>query len=68
MADRIMNMAIAIAGDDPKKIQQMRDAVEKGFSQAGLEFNKATSGELPQICIDTQAVVMDRFDELQKLG
>jgi len=62
-----MTMAIAIAGDDPKKIQQMRDAVEKGFSQAGLEFNKATNSDLPQICTDTQAEVMERFDELQKL-
>ena len=67
VADRIMTMAIAIAGDDPKKIQQMRDAVEKGFSQAGLEFNKATNSDLPQICTDTQAEVMERFDELQKL-
>jgi len=65
VADRIMTMAKFIAGDDPNKIQQMRDAVEKGFSQAGLDFNKATNSDLPQICKDTCAEVMKRFDELQ---
>jgi hypothetical protein len=65
VADRIMTMAKAIAGDDPKKLQQMRDAVEKGFSEAGLEFNKATKSDLPQICKDTYTEVMKRFDELQ---
>ena len=65
LADRIMTMAKAIAGDDPKKLQQMRDAVEKGFSQAGLDFNKATNSDLPQICKDTCNEVMKRFDELQ---
>ena len=65
VADRIMTMAKAIAGDDPKKLQQMRDAVEKGFSQAGLDFNKATKSDLPQISKDTYTEVMKRFDELQ---
>lgn len=65
VADRIMTMAIAIAGNDPKKMQQMRTAVEKGFSQAGLDFNKATNSDLPQICKDTCTEVMKRFDELQ---
>ena len=65
VADRIMSMAISIAGDDPSKIQQMRDAVEKGFSEAGLDFNKATNGDLPQICKDTCTEVRKRFDELQ---
>ncbi|WP_435788667.1 hypothetical protein [Clostridium sp.] len=65
VADRIMTMAKAIAGDDPKKLQQMRAATEKGFSEAGLEFNKATESELPQICKDTYTEVMKRFDELQ---
>lgn len=65
VADRIMTMAKYIAGDDQNKIQQMRDAVEKGFSQAGIDFNKATKSDLPQICKDTCAEVMKRFDELQ---
>lgn len=65
VADRIMTMAKYIAGDDPKKLQQMRDAVEKGFSQAGLEFSKATKSDLPQISKDTYTEIMKRFDELQ---
>jgi hypothetical protein len=65
VADRIMTMAQYIAGEDPNKIQQMRDAVEKGFSQAGLDFSKATKSDLPQICKDTYTEVMKRFDDLQ---
>jgi len=65
VADRIMTMATAIAGDDPNKLQQMRDAVENGFSQAGLEFKDATKSDLPQISKDTYTEVMSRFDKLQ---
>ena len=67
VADRIMTMAKAIAGDDPNKLQQMRKAVEKGFSQAGVDFKKATGSDLPQICKDTCTEVMKRFDELQNI-
>lgn len=65
VADRIMTMATAIAGDDQDKLQKMRDAVEKGFSQAGLEFKDATKSDLPQICKDTYTEIMSRFDKLQ---
>ncbi|HEY5561717.1 MAG TPA: hypothetical protein VIK72_08190 [Clostridiaceae bacterium] len=65
VADRIMTMAKAIAGDDPDKMQQMRAAVEKGFSEAGIEFKKAANSDLPQISKDTITEVMKRFDELQ---
>ena len=65
VADRIMTMAQALAGNDPDKLQQMRDAVEKGFSEAGLDFKNATNSDLPQISKDTMAEVMQRFDALQ---
>ena len=65
VADRIMTMATAIAGDDSNKLQQMRDAVEKGFTEAGLTFKDATDSDLPQICKDTMTEVMNRFDKLQ---
>ena len=65
VADRIMTMATAIAGADPNKLQQMRDAVEKGFTEAGLSFKNATDSDLPQICKDTMTEVMNRFDKLQ---
>ncbi|MGE5627269.1 MAG: hypothetical protein ACM3X7_04035 [Solirubrobacterales bacterium] len=65
VADRIMTMAQYFAGDDPEKLQQMRDAVEKGFAEAGYDFKNATDSDLPQICQDTIAEVMRRFDQLQ---
>lgn len=66
VSDRIMKLAEAIAGDDPDKIQKMRDAVEKGFKAAGLDFTSATGNKkLPQICQDTYTEVMDRFDKWQ---
>lgn len=65
VSDRIMTMAKALAGNDKDKLQQMRDAVEKGFAQAGLDFKRATTSDLPQICKDTHTEIMKRFDELQ---
>lgn len=65
VATRIMTLAKAIAGDDPDKIQKMRDAVDEGFKQAGLDFKNATNSDLPQICNDTYTEVMKRFDEWQ---
>lgn len=65
VADRIMTMATAIAGNDPDKLQQMRDAVQKGFEEAGSAFKDATKSDLPQICKDTYTEVMSRFDKLQ---
>ena len=60
-----MTMAQALAGDDPDKLQQMRDAVEKGYSEAGTVFKSATNSGLPQISQDTHDEIMRRFDELQ---
>lgn len=65
VSDRIMTMAKALAGDDKDKLQQMRDAVEKGFAQASLDFKRATTSDLPQISKDTHTEIMKRFDELQ---
>jgi|GEM_PF-1300389 hypothetical protein len=65
VADRIMTMAQALAGDNPDKLQQMRDAVEKGYSEAGTVFKSATNSGLPQISQDTHDEIMRRFDELQ---
>lgn len=65
VADRIMTMATAIAGEDKDKLQKMRAAVEEGFSQAALVFKDATTSDLPQICKDTYTEIMSRFDKLQ---
>lgn len=61
-SERILNLAKAIAGDDPKKLDTMRSAVEKGFSSA----EKMWGGELPSICKQTYEKVMSTFDEWQQ--
>ncbi|PHV69893.1 hypothetical protein CS063_12975 [Sporanaerobium hydrogeniformans] len=62
VAERIMTMAEALAGDDSSKIVLLRQAVEKGFKQAGIEIKSRTKSELPKICQDTYDEVMKRFD------
>src|SRR5574344_3069190 len=66
VADRVFGMASEIANGDPEKLEAMRAAVEKGFAQAGLEFNEATGASgLPQICQDTHEEIMNRFGKLK---
>lgn len=66
-AQRIYDFARTLAGDDDSKLQTLRDAVEKGFAQAGQAFSKkyGQSG-LPSICQDTYKKVMDMFDKWEK--
>jgi hypothetical protein len=66
VASRIMKMAKSLAGDNKEAIGKLRDAVEKGFEAAGLDFKDMTGGALPQICKDTFDEVMKRFDEWEK--
>lgn len=66
VATRIFSLAEAIAGDDPEKLQEMRDAVNKGFEQAGFKFKSVTKSGLPQISHDTYDEIMSRFDKLQE--
>ena len=61
-----MDMATSLAGDNPEKLELMRNAVKKGFESAGMTFSEITGDDkLPQICQDTYDEVMKRFDELQ---
>ena len=65
VADRIFGLCEAIAGGDPERLQEMRDAVEEGFRQAGVAFGEAYDGaDMPQITKDTHDEIMRRFDEL----
>ncbi len=69
VADNIMNLAIAIAGDDPEMLEKMKEAVIKGFEAAGLEFDKdGNATGLPQVCLDTFDEVMKRFDYAAENG
>lgn len=66
VATRIMDMATSLAGEDPEKLELMRNAVIKGFDQAGITFSEVTGeSKLPQICLDTYDEIMKRFDILQ---
>ena len=65
VADRIFNLAVAIAGNDPERLRQMQAAIEAGFEQAGFAFGEAFDGaEMPQITRDTHDEISRRFDEL----
>ncbi len=59
---RILDFAKALAGDDPDKLQKMKDAVEKGFKLA----EDMWGGELPSISQNTYDAVMKGFDEWEK--
>ena len=64
VSDRITGLAFALAGDDPDKLEEMRGAVEKGFQQAGISFNKVYgTNKMPQITDDTHTEIMNRFDK-----
>jgi len=62
VSTRIMDMAMALAGDDPSKISIMRDAVTKGFGQAAKTLNLREE-DMPDITKDTFKEVMKRFDD-----
>ena len=57
-SDRIVDFAKALCGGDPDKIEELREAFEKGFKQA----EKTWGGELPDICKRTYDAVFEKFD------
>ena len=57
-SDRILDFAKALTGGDPSKIEEMRDAFEKGFKQA----TETWGGELPEISQKTYDAVLSKFD------
>lgn len=58
-SDRILDMAKALTGGDPDKIEEMKSAFEKGFKAA----TKAWGKELPDISSQTYDAVMSKFDK-----
>ncbi|MCF6178520.1 MAG: hypothetical protein L3J63_03900 [Geopsychrobacter sp.] len=63
-SQRIVDFAINAFGNDPAKLTQMKDAIEKGFKQAAGAFN----GQLPDISHQTYAAVMDKLDAFARAG
>ena len=58
VSDRIVNFAIAVSGNDPAKLAQLKEAIDKGFAAA----EKAFGGRLPDICYETHTEIMRKLD------
>lgn len=63
-SDRIIEMAKALTGGDPDKIEAMRSAFEKGFKEATKTWGK----DLPEISGKTYDAVMSKFDKWAEEG
>jgi len=61
-SDRIVSFATALAGNDSKQLEKMRDAFLKGYKQA----EKTWGGKLPDISQKTYDAVLEKFDSLLK--
>ena len=59
-SERILSFATALAGNDSKNLEKMRDAFLKGYKQA----EKTWGGELPDISKRTYDAVLEGFDKL----
>lgn len=60
---RLFDLATAIAGDDPEKLEEMRSAIQEGFAQAGQVWEGMTgSNQMPDITSRTYEELMHRFD------
>ncbi|MGN0331327.1 MAG: hypothetical protein ACI4D5_08795 [Kineothrix sp.] len=58
-SDRILDFAKALTGGDPEKMEEMREAFKKGFTNA----TKTWGRELPDISQKTYSAVMEEFDK-----
>jgi len=58
-SERIFQFAIGIAGNDPSRIDAIREGVAKGFQEAFDAFG----GWLPQISYDTYDTVIQKLDD-----
>lgn len=58
-AQRLFDFASALAGDDVEKMQQMQEAMEKGFKQATAAWGKS----LPDISQKTMDAANKLFDD-----
>lgn len=58
-SQRIFDFAMALTGGDADKMEEMRDAFEKGFKQATKTWGK----ELPEISQRTYSATQKLFDD-----
>ncbi len=57
-SQRIVDFAINGFGNDPEKLQQMKDAIDQGFKEAQDAFG----GALPEISQQTYEAIMEKLD------
>jgi hypothetical protein len=57
-SDRIVTAAVALAGSDPAKLDQIKAGIDKGFDMAA----QALGGSLPDISSQTYDAVMEKLD------
>ena len=57
-SDRIVEMALSMAGNDPARLAEIKSGIEKGFQMAA----EALGGSLPDISMETFDVVMEKLD------
>ena len=62
VSTRLMDMAVRLSGGDMEKLDELRNAVKKGFEAVG------SLDSLPQVCQDTYAETMARFDYWEANG
>lgn len=58
-SERLFAFANALAGGDPVKTQELKDAFIQGYKEA----EKAWGGQLPEICRQTYEATIEKFDE-----
>lgn len=58
-SDRLVDFAKALTGGDSSKVEEMRDAIKKGFKAA----EKLWGGELPSISQQTYDATMEKLDK-----
>ncbi len=61
-ANRILDFAKSLAGDDDKAFSTLKDAFEKAFGDS----EKIWGGKLPSVCYDTLDRVRKGFDDWEK--
>ncbi|WP_321389597.1 hypothetical protein [uncultured Desulfuromusa sp.] len=57
-SQRIVDFAINGFGNDPTKLQEMKDAIDQGFQEA----QEAFGGALPEISQQTYEAIMEKLD------
>ena len=57
-SERIVTAAVALAGNDPEKLDQIKAGIDKGFEMAA----QALGGALPDISSQTYDAVMEKLD------